>query len=62
MSQPEAGLSLLSVAEMYRADRLAMEGGVAGVELMERAGRAVAESGHGARNTGENPGRLRAGE
>ena len=44
MAQPEAGLSLLSVAEMYRADRLAMEGGVAGVELMERAGRAVAEA------------------
>ncbi len=44
MAQPEAGLSLLSVAEMYRADRLAREGGVAGVELMERAGRAVAEA------------------
>ncbi len=33
---------LLSVAEMYRADRLAMEGGVAGECLMEAAGWAVA--------------------
>jgi NAD(P)H-hydrate epimerase len=41
---PDAGLSLLSLAEMYRADRLAMEAGVAGVELMERAGGAVADA------------------
>ncbi|MDP6344736.1 MAG: NAD(P)H-hydrate epimerase, partial [Alphaproteobacteria bacterium] len=33
---------LLSVAEMYRADRAAMAAGVAGLELMERAGAGVA--------------------
>lgn len=34
-------LVLLSVEEMYRADRLAMAGGVAGLTLMENAGAAI---------------------
>ena len=34
--------SLLSITQMYRADALAIAGGVAGIELMERAGWAVA--------------------
>ena len=34
---------LLSVAEMYQADRLAMDGGVPGITLMEAAGRGIAE-------------------
>ena len=37
-----SGGELLSVDEMYAADRLAAEGGVAGIELMEAAGAAVA--------------------
>ncbi len=46
-SKGEAGMSypseLLSVAEMYQADRLAMEGGVSGLTLMEAAGAGIAE-------------------
>ncbi|MDR3497426.1 MAG: NAD(P)H-hydrate dehydratase [Ancalomicrobiaceae bacterium] len=37
-------LELLSPAAMGRADRLAMEAGSPGIELMERAGRAVADA------------------
>lgn len=36
------GLEVLTVAEMYRADALAMAGGIAGERLMEAAGFAVA--------------------
>ena len=35
---------LLTTSEMARADALAISGGQAGVTLMERAGRAVADS------------------
>ncbi|MCC3306145.1 NAD(P)H-hydrate dehydratase [Sneathiella sp. HT1-7] len=34
---------LLNVSEMYQADRLAMEGGVAGTTLMEAAGQGIAD-------------------
>ncbi|MCR9215323.1 MAG: NAD(P)H-hydrate dehydratase [Proteobacteria bacterium] len=38
-----AGSELLSVSEMYEADRLTIEGGTTGVTLMEAAGKGIAD-------------------
>ena len=39
-----AGHAVLTIAEMYAADRAAIAAGISGIELMERAGRAVARA------------------
>ncbi|MEQ9200633.1 MAG: NAD(P)H-hydrate epimerase [Rhodospirillales bacterium] len=36
-------MELLTTDEMYRADRLATEAGISGIELMQRAGQSVAD-------------------
>jgi len=52
MSGTADSATLLSVAEMYRADALAAEGGVPSLDLMEAAGAAVADA---VRALGEGP-------
>lgn len=44
MTDSHYALSILTTQEMYRADAAAVAAGVPGVELMENAGRAVAEA------------------
>ncbi|MGB0684408.1 MAG: NAD(P)H-hydrate dehydratase [Magnetovibrionaceae bacterium] len=44
MNIPDSRNELLLIDEMYEADRLAIKGGVPGVELMENAGRTIAEA------------------
>ena len=51
-------IELLSSAEMFEADRLAIAAGTAGIELMERAGEAVADAVHCV-PSGRKPGRGR---
>lgn len=55
MTVPE-DLAVLTVQECYRADQLAAEAGVSGTELMENAGRAVAEAIAARWSPGELPG------
>jgi NAD(P)H-hydrate repair Nnr-like enzyme with NAD(P)H-hydrate epimerase domain len=37
--------AILNIDEMYRADALAMEAGVPGLQLMESAGQGIADDG-----------------